>query len=167
MELMKMKIESLHDLFVHDLKDIYDAEHRILDALPKMVDAASTAELKTAFQKHIDVTQTQASRLEQIFDMLDMDPERQSCDGMIGLLKEGEKIVHATGDPAAKDAALIGAAQKVEHYEVSAYGTLRTYAKDLGYDDIADILQQTLGEEKQTDKDLSGIAEEDVNIRAE
>lgn len=82
-------------------------------------------------------------------------------------MKEGEKIVHATGDPAAKDAALIGAAQKVEHYEVSAYGTLRTYAKDLGYDDIADILQQTLGEEKQTDKDLSGIAEEDVNIRAE
>lgn len=167
MQLFKMKVSSLHDLFIQELKDIYDAEHRIIDVLPKMVDAASTPELKQDFQKYIDVSRRQAARLEQIFDMLDVDPERVTCDGIVGILKEGEKLITAEGDPKVKDAALIAAAQKVEHYEIATYGTLRTWALDMGHNNIADLLQQTLNEKASTDKELTSVAEEGgVNLEA-
>lgn len=166
MDFMAMKVDSLNDLFVYDLKDLYDAENRIIEAMPSMIEAASAAELKQAFQEHLNVTKQQASRLEEIFDMLDMDPERESCDGIIGILKEGSKMAAAKGDPNTKDAALIASAQKVEHYEVASYGTLRTYARELDMDDVAEILQMTLDEEKDTDSQLTGLAERSINIQA-
>lgn len=166
MDIFGSKLKTLHDLFVHELKDIYDAEHQIIDALPKMKEAASDPELKKAFDKHLEVTKTQVARLEEIFDMLDLDPERHKCDGMVGIIKEGDSIAKMEGNADVRDAALIAAAQKVEHYEVATYGTLRAWSLDMGHNDIADILQTTLNEERSTDKELSVLAESEVNIKA-
>ncbi len=163
---MGMKLNTLNDLFVHELKDTYDAENQIIDALPKMIDAASSQEVKDKFRRHLDVTRMQTARLEEIFDMLDMEPEREHCDGMAGIIKDGNKMAVAEGDPNVKDAALIGAAQKVEHYEIAAYGTLRAFANTMGMTDIADKLQTTLEEEKRTDKTLSMVAERSINRQA-
>lgn len=163
---MGMKLNSLNDLFVHELKDTYDAEHQIIDAMPKMIDAASSQEVKDKFSHHLDVTRTQVARLDEVFDMLDMDAEREHCDGMAGIIKDGQKMVTADGDPNVKDAGLIGAAQKVEHYEIAAYGTLRTFANTLEMPDIADKLQTTLEEESRSDKTLSRIAERGINRQA-
>lgn len=166
MKLTSMKIESLEDLFVQELKDIYDAEKQIVEALPKMIDAATSPELKHGFEKHLEETKQQFQRLEDVFDVLDMEPETEHCDGMAGLIKDGEKIISAEGDPDVKDAALIAAAQKVEHYEIASYGTLRTYARILGHDEAADMLQQTLNQEHDTDKQLTEMAERSINVKA-
>lgn len=166
MRMTGMKIDSLNELFVEELKDLYGAERQIVEALPKMEEAASAPELKQAFRRHLDETKQQAARLEEIFDTLDMEPEAADCEGMQGIIKEGEKIVTAEGDPDVKDAALIGAAQKVEHYEMAGYGSLRTYARILGYDEVAGMLQETLDQDGLTDQQLTEMAERSINIKA-
>jgi ferritin-like metal-binding protein YciE len=162
----EMKLNTLDDLFIHGLKDMYNAEKLIMDALPKMIDATSSPELKDKFKEHLAMTREQSERLEEIFDMLDMEPEEGKCDGMVGIIKEGEKLIKASGSPDVKDAGLIAAAQRVEHYEISAYGTLRTFAATLGYTDIAEKLQTTVKQETKTDQLLTDVAERSVNVSA-
>src|SRR4051794_19914709 len=141
------EFNSLEDLFVNQIEDLYDAENRLTKALPKMADAASSSSLKQAFQSHLTETEGHVSRLETIFREVNVEPKRETCQAMKGLISEGEDMVDATGDPAVKDAALIAAAQRVEHYEISGYGTARTIAQQLGLTDAATLLQQTLNEE--------------------
>ena len=160
------KLEHLQDLLIEQLEDIYDAEKRLVDALPKMAQAAHDQELKSAFMQHQRETENHVNRLEQVFQELGRDPKRETCDAMKGLLSEGEEMIEAKGDPDVKDAALIAAAQRVEHYEIAAYGCVRTFARRLGHDRIAGLLQQTLDEEGAADKKLTSIAERDINIRA-
>jgi len=166
MRLTSLKLNSLQDLFVEDLKDLYGAEQQIIEALPKMIEAAHSEQLKNKFQQHLIETQQQARRLEEIFSMLDMEPEAGPCEGMRGIIKEGQIFISAEGDVNVKDAALIGAAQKVEHYEVAGYGTACTFAQVLGHHEIAQKLQTTLGQEKETDKILTQVAESSVNPSA-
>lgn len=166
MRMMAMKLDTLDDLLVHELKDLYSAEKMIIEALPKMIDTASSKELKRGFEKHLDQTKEQVSRLEHIFEMMDIEPEEEKCDGMAGIIKEGESVIKADGDPVVKDAAMIGAAQKVEHYEISAYGTARTFASMLGHEDIARELQKTLDQESKTDELLTQMAEGKINVQA-
>jgi ferritin-like metal-binding protein YciE len=154
-----MMYNSLKDLFVEQLRDLYDAEHQISRALPKMANAASSTELKDAFNMHLDQTRTQIQRLERIFSDLGMAPQGENCEAMQGIIKEGDQVINAQGDPNVKDAALITAAQRVEHYEIAGYGSVRTYAKELGYSDAADLLQKTLDEEGKTDSMLTKLAE--------
>jgi ferritin-like metal-binding protein YciE len=154
-----MMYNSLKDLFVEQLRDLYDAEHQISRALPKMANAASSTELKDAFNMHLDQTRTQIQRLERIFSDLGMAPQGENCEAMQGIIKEGDQVINAQGDPNVKDAALITAAQRVEHYEIAGYGSVRTYAKELGYNDAADLLQKTLDEEGKTDSMLTKLAE--------
>lgn len=157
---------SLEDLFVNQIEDLYDAEKRITKALPKMIDAASSPNLKQALQKHLTETQQQVDRLERVFKQINRTPERETCEAMKGLLSEGEEMVSAEGASDVKDAAIIAAAQRVEHYEISGYGTARTFAQRLGYSDAALLLQNTLQEEVAADKKLTEIAESSVNVRA-
>ena len=138
---------------------MYSAEKQITEALPKMVKAASEQSLKDAFSQHLDQTETHLERVRQILDELDENPGNVKCDGMEGLIKEGEEIIKTSGDRVAKDAALIAAAQRVEHYEIAAYGAAHSHAKLLGYDDAASTLQRTLNEEGETDKKLTQLAE--------
>jgi ferritin-like metal-binding protein YciE len=166
MRLLSLTFNTLQELFMHELKDIYDAENRIVDALPKMVEAAGSPELKSAFQQHLNETQTHVTRLERVFRALGEEPSRETCDGIKGVLSEGNDAVSAKGDPAVHDAALIAAAQRVEHYEMSVYGTLRSFAEQLGYNDAATTFQQTLDEEEQTDKKLTELAESRINVVA-
>jgi ferritin-like metal-binding protein YciE len=165
MALFSMKLENLQQLFVKELRDLYDAEDQITDALPKLIEAAHNAELKRALQQHLDVTRQQISRLDQIFKMLGEDATGETCKGMKGVIKEGDEIVSAGGDPATVDAGIISAAQRVEHYEMAGYGTVRTYAQLLGKDQIARLLQQTLNEEEEADQKLTQIASS-VNVEA-
>ena len=158
-----MPIESLQNLYVEELKDIYNAEQQIIKALPKMVEGASHNNLKRAFTEHLEVTKEQVRRLETIFDELGEKPTGKKCKGMEGLLEEGSELLEEKGDPDVIDAGLIGAAQKVEHYEIAAYGTVRNLALQLGLQNHADLLQQTLDEEGQTDKNLTMLAEGGVN----
>jgi len=162
----KMNLENLKQVYVDELKDAYDFEHQILDALPKMEEAASSPELKRAFQEHRRETENQVRRLEQVFNHLGRDAERKTCKGMKGLIAEGEDFVKARGDGAAIDAALISGAQRVEHYEMAVYGTLRTYARALGHEEQATLLQQNLSEEKAADEKLTGLAESGINVEA-
>ena len=157
------KLESLRKLYVDEIKDIYDAEHQILEALPEMEDKATTPELKDAFREHFSQTTNQVARLDQVFESLGIDAERKTCKGMKGLLAEGEHFLKTSGDDDTIDAALIAAAQRVEHYEIAVYGTLRTYAVMLGHEDQAELLQTSLEEERATDENLSAIAEATVN----
>ncbi len=166
MALFAPEFNSLEDLFIEQLEDLYDAEHRITDALPKMADAATSVELKQAFQKHLRETENQVVRLEQIFSQLGKEPSRETCAAMKGLLSEGEDMVKAKGDPYVKDAALIAAAQRVEHYEMAGYGTARTFAEQLGHSEAARLLQATLDEEGNANKTLTAIAEQGVNQAA-
>jgi ferritin-like metal-binding protein YciE len=154
-----MKLKSLHDVYVHELKDLYSAEKQITEALPQMVEAASDKSLKDAFSHHLKQTQTHLQRVRQILDEIDVNPGNIKCEGMEGLLKEGEDVIKTAGGRAAKDAALISAAQRVEHYEMAAYGSARTYANLLGYSDAANMLQKTLDEEGAADKKLTELAE--------
>jgi len=158
------KIATLEDFFVHELTDIYGAEQQIVDALPDMLEAATSDELKAAFEEHLEQTETQVSRLEEIFAMLEMEPPEDAfCKGMEGIIKENSSLLQEDIHPSVLDAALICGAQKVEHYEIATYGTLAELARKIGRDDVADVLTETLEEEKEADDILSGIAESIVN----
>lgn len=156
-------MDSLKDLYVHELKDIYNAETQIIDALPKMIDAANHDELRNALEEHLEITKRQRERLEDIFDDLEERPTGEKCEGIEGIIQEGEEQLKNKMDSDVLDAALIAAAQRVEHYEIAAYGTVRTFAERLGRDEDADLLQQTLDEEKETDHKLTEIAVRIVN----
>jgi ferritin-like metal-binding protein YciE len=160
------EFNNFEDLFKEQIEDLYDAEHRLTDALPKMAEAASSTQLKQAFQDHLTETQGHVSRLEQIFGELNIEPKRSTCQAMKGLVAEGEEMIKAKGDPDIKDAALIAAAQRVEHYEISGYGTARSFAQRLGLTQAVSLLQQTLQEEKAADEKLNDIAESSVNAQA-
>ena len=166
MGLFSKDIKSMDDLFVHQLKDIYYAEHQILKALPKMVDKATDPELKRSFQEHISQTQGQVKRLEQVFKMHGVEASAVTCPAIDGILEEADDVAGEVSDKKVLDAALIAAAQAVEHYEITRYGTLVAWAKQLGRDDCASILQQTLEEERTTDHKLSELAESTINRRA-
>ena len=161
-----MDLETLNKLFVHELKDIYSAENQILEALPKMAKKASHTELKNAFEEHHRQTQEHVKRLDRIFEDLDFSPTGQKCKGMEGLIEEGEDVMEDAEDDEVRDAAMIAAAQRVEHYEIAAYGTARTYARMLGNEEAERILQTTLDEEGETDKKLTKLAESGVNREA-
>ncbi len=161
-----MSLETLNDLFLHELKDLYDAEKRLLKALPKMAKAATSEALQTAFLKHRDETEVQVERLEQIFGLLDKPARGKKCHGMEGLVEEGSALMEEEASPAVMDAGLIGAAQKVEHYEIATYGTLATFAKMLGLNEALRLLKQTLAEEEATDKKLTQLAAQ-INVEAE
>lgn len=153
-----MMFNDLKDLYVEQLRDLYDAEHQLTRALPKMANAASSTELRDAFNMHLEQTQGQIQRLERIFTDMGVTPQGETCEAMKGLIKEGDQVIQAQGNPHVKDAALIAAAQRVEHYEIAGYGSVRTYAKELGYGDAASLLQKTLDEEGRTDDKLTSIA---------
>jgi ferritin-like metal-binding protein YciE len=159
-----MNLQSLDKLFIHELKDLYNAENQLLKALPKMAKAASTDELRQGFEHHLEETKEHVNRLEQIFEDLDGQPGGEKCAAMEGLIHEGEEIIEMDGDAAVKDAALIGAAQRVEHYEIAAYGTARNFAQHLGNKKAEQLLQQTLDEEGQTDQKLTRLAEQGGHI---
>ena len=163
---MAAKEKGLEDLFLNTLKDIYYAEKQILRALPKMAKAAESEELRQAFQTHRDETEGQIERLEQVFEALGKRAQGKTCEAIQGIIEEGKEIMEDFADSDALDAGLIAAGQAVEHYEISRYGTLRTWAQELGMQDAADLLQETLEEEKKTDKLLSELAEARVNQKA-
>lgn len=154
-----MKMNRLDDLYLDQLKDLYSAEKQLVQALPKMAKAATSEELKTGFEEHLEQTKTHVSRLEQIFSSLGSSPGRKKCAAMEGLIEEGQEAIELQGDPIVRDAALIAAAQRVEHYEIAAYGTVRTFANHLGHNDHSNLLQTTLDEEGATDKKLTAMAE--------
>jgi len=161
-----MSLDSLREVYLEDLKDIYNAEQQLTKALPKMSKAASTPQLKKAFDQHLVVTQEQIKRLEQIFTKMGEKPTGKKCKGMEGLIEEGKEVIEEKEDPYATDAALIVAAQKVEHYEIAAYGSVRTFAELLGETQAARLLERTLNEEKRTDDLLSQLAERNINAAA-
>ena len=161
-----MTLNSLNDLFVVQIQDLYDAEQRLTKALPKMAAAAHNAALKSAFQEHLRQTEGHVSRLEKAFQSLGKSAKTKTCEAMKGLVSEGEEIINSSGQVDVKDAALIAAAQRVEHYEIAGYGTARTFAQRLGRQDVARLLQQTLEEEEATDKKLTGLAEQSINPKA-
>lgn len=161
-----MKGTNLQDLLVEQLKDLYNAEQQMVKALPKMAKAAGSEDLRNAFEEHLEQTKGHVERLEQAFEQLGLPARGKKCAAMEGLIEEGKELI-AEGLPEnVQDAGLIGAAQKVEHYEIAAYGTARTHAELLGHSKVADLLEQTLEEEKQTDEKLTELSE-DINVQAE
>lgn len=162
-----MAIDSFEKLFVDELKDLYNAENQIVKALPRMVRAASSPELQNALKEHLEITKEQVRRLEGIFTDLGKNPKGKKCLGMQGLLDEGKELMSEEVKKEILDAGLIAAAQKVEHYEISGYGTARAFAEMLGFDRAADLLQRTLEEEKEADAKLNSLAETAINRRAE
>jgi ferritin-like metal-binding protein YciE len=158
--------KTLDDLFLDTLKDIYYAEKQILKALPKMAKAAQSRELKAGFEKHHEETEGQVERLEQVFELLGKPARGKTCDAILGILEEGKSIMEEFKDTQALDAGLVSAAQAVEHYEIARYGTLKTWAQQLGKQDVARLLDATLKEELATDKKLSQLAETNVNLKA-
>jgi ferritin-like metal-binding protein YciE len=161
-----MKLDTLKKLYISELRDLYSAENQLLKALPKMAKAASSGELKDAFEKHLKQTKGHVERLEQIFERLDESPKGKICYAMKGLIEEGSKILTEDGEDVILDAGIIVAAQKVEHYEIASYGSVRTFAHLLGKDDAANLLQSTLDEESKTDEILTRLAENIVNPEA-
>jgi ferritin-like metal-binding protein YciE len=164
MRLTSLKLNSLRDLYIEELRDLYSAETQLIKALPKMADAATHSQLKQAFNDHLEETENHAARLEQIFEALNEKPEGETCQAMEGLVKEGSEMIKADGDSVIIDSGLIGAAQRVEHYEMAGYGTARSLAQRLGEDEAAALLQETLDEESNADSLLSEIAEELVPV---
>ncbi len=158
-------ISTLEDLFVQELRDIYDGEKQIVKALPKMAKAAENEDLASGFQEHLEQSKTHVERLEQIFTQLDMRPRGKHCAGLAGIIEEGSEVMEEVEEPAL-NAALVAAAQRVEHYEIAAYGTLIAYARQLGHDDAAELLEETLNEEKETDQKLTELAETVLNEQA-
>lgn len=150
---------NLHDAFIEQLKDLYNAENQITEALPKMIDAASDSELREAFEHHLEETRGQIERLDRIFTDLEASPGGKKCKGMEGLLEEGEEAIREHSAGPARDALLIAGAQRVEHYEIAGYGTAVAWAEEMGHDDIADLLDETLDEESSADEKLNSIAE--------
>jgi ferritin-like metal-binding protein YciE len=162
-----MTDSRLHEFFLEELKDIYGAEKQIVKALPDMQDAANSPELIQAFEDHLDVTNTQITRLEEIFDILGETADSKKCEAMKGILDEGEKIIKDTEDgTATRDVGLIMAAQKVEHYEIATYGSLLQLAHTMGHTEVAELLEATLDEEKEADMKLTEIAESKINYQA-
>ncbi|MFY9983973.1 MAG: ferritin-like domain-containing protein [Chthoniobacterales bacterium] len=166
MRLTSMKLDSVQDLFLAELRDLHNAEEQLVEALPKMAEAASSKELKNAFTHHLEETRRHVTRLDGVFKSLQQEPSGETCEAMKGLVKEGEEFIKAKGEPEVIDAGLIGAAQRVEHYEMAGYGTARTLANRLGYNDLARILETTLTEEKAADAKLTTVAEGNVNPAA-
>jgi ferritin-like metal-binding protein YciE len=161
-----MKLKTLKDLYVEELRDLYSAENQIVKALPKMAKAASSPELKAAFEQHLEQTRGQVERLERIFKALGEKPTGKTCRAMEGLVEEGEELIKEKPEASVLDAGLISAAQRVEHYEIAGYGSVRTYANTLGETEAARLLQETLDEEGQTDKKLTKLAESLINVQA-
>ena len=161
-----MKLDTLEKLYVSELRDLYDAENQLLKALPKMAKAASSEELKDGFEKHLEQTKGHVDRLEQIFEDLGENPEGKTCRAMKGLIEEGSEILKEDGEESVLDAGIIVAAQKVEHYEMAGYGSVRTFAHLLGQDKAAQLLQTTLDEESETNEILNKLAESVVNPEA-
>jgi ferritin-like metal-binding protein YciE len=161
-----MKIASLENLLADELKDIYSAEVQMIKALPKMARAAASDDLRATLQNHLQQTQTHVQRLEGICNDLRIKPKGKKCAGMEGIIEEGKEMIQADADPEALEAALIGTAQRGEHYEIAAYGTARAHARQLGFMKVANLLGQTLDEEKQTDRTLTVLAENQVNVQA-
>jgi len=161
-----MEMANLQDLFVDCLKDLHNAENQLVKALPKMAKAASNPDLKKAFETHLEETKGQIERLDMIFERLGESPKGKKCLAMEGLIGEGKELMEEDAEPEVMDAGLIGASQKIEHYEIAGYGTVRTYAKLLGNDEAAKLLQKTLDEEGATDKKLTALAESTINIDA-
>jgi ferritin-like metal-binding protein YciE len=160
-----MTIQTMEDLFVEQIQDLYDAEQRLVKALPKMAEAANDSELRSAFEDHLQQTERHVQRLDQVFGELGQEPKKEVCEAMKGLIKEGEKTLDIE-EPNLRDAALIGAANRVEHYEMAGYGTARALATALGLSRSATLLEETLEEEKQADAKLTQIAEQTVNQKA-
>jgi ferritin-like metal-binding protein YciE len=161
-----MKITNLEQLLADELKDIYSAENQLFKALPRMAEAAESKDLRASFEKHLDQTRTHVERIEDICRDLKIEPSGKTCAGMAGLIKEGEEVIESDMESEPKQAALIGAAQRVEHYEIAAYGTARAHAKQLGYVKAWEVLTQTLNEEKETDQKLTHFAENRANVKA-
>ena len=160
-----MKPNSLQELYVEQLQDLYDAEHQIIKALPKMIAEVTSPDLKDALTEHLEVTKTQASRLEQIFESSGEKAKAEKCKGMQGVIQEGSDLIREIKDENVRDAAIIASAQRVEHYEMAGYGTARNYANLLGDENAAQLLQETLDEEKEADAKLTALAE-DINVSA-
>lgn len=158
---------TLHEMFIEELRDIYDAEQQLVKTLPKLAKAAEADELREAFTSHTDQTQGHIERLGKVFESLNERPKRKKCEGMTGILSEGQEILKKHKGSAGIDAGLIAAAQKVEHYEMASYGTLSTWADLMGHEEAADLLKQILGEEKETDAKLTRIAEDVANIEGQ
>lgn len=167
MGLFTSDIKTFDDLFVHTLQDIYYAEHQITKALPTMIGKATDPELKAGFETHLQETEGQVRRLEQVFSILGLEPKETTCPAINGIVKEANEIIGETDDKQVLDAALTAAAQAVEHYEIARYGTLIAWAKQLGRNDVANLLAETLAEEKATDEKLTRMAESKVNRAAE
>jgi len=161
-----MKIKTMEDLFIHELRDLYHAEKQLTKALPKMAKAATDEELRTAFEEHLEETQNQVARLEQIFSELDIPSRGVKCAAMEGLVEEGQEAIKEIEEDEVRDAALIAAAQRVEHYEIAGYGCAKTFAERLGHDNVAQLLQETLDEEHAADQKLNEIAMSSVNEEA-
>jgi len=161
-----MKLESLHDLFVEELQDLFSAENMILKALPKMVETATSPELKKGFEQHLAQTRNQVQRLNQIFDARpEVDPKGKKCKGMEGIIKDAKELIDSDAEPEVMDAGLIAGAQRVEHYEIAGYGTVANYAQLLGHNEWVQLLRQTLDEEKETDAKLTQLAT-NINLEA-
>ena len=161
-----MKLDTLQKLYIDELRDLYNAENQLLKALPKMAKGASSEELKNALENHLAQTETHVERLEQVFEELDQNPKGKTCRAMKGLIQEGSEILQEEGEESVLDAGIIVAAQKVEHYEIAAYGSVRTFAKLLGQEKAAELLQTTLNEESEANKLLNQLAESGVNPEA-
>jgi ferritin-like metal-binding protein YciE len=161
------KLSSLDDLLVHEMQDMYNAEGQVLKALPKLAKAATNSDLRAAFEEHRLQTEGHVRRLEEAFKVLALPAKGKKCDGMAGLIEEGKKVMEQDAEPAVLDAALIAAAQKVEHYEIASYGCICTYAEMLGLDQVHDLLAQSLDEEETTDQRLTALAESVINLQAE
>ena len=159
------KISTLEDAYIEQLRDLYSAENQLVKALPKMAKAANSPELKNGFQEHLEQTKQHVSRLEQIFEELDEKPTGKKCQAMAGLVEEGAETIDEDASPAVKDAMLIAAAQRVEHYEIAGYGTVKTFANLLGHEEAAELLNSTLEEESETDEKLTELAES-INVEA-
>ena len=160
------KVNNVEDLLLFEIRDLYDTEHRIASALPKMATMASHPQLKAAFEMHLEQTEGQIRRLEQVFKLLGQPPKKKTCEGIKGIIAEGQEVLKMDMEPHVKDAALIGAAQRVEHYEIAGYGCARTFASLIGNSAAADLLQETLDEEIDTDEKLTQLAEVAVNPQA-
>ena len=161
-----MKLENLHSLLVEELQDLYSAETQIIEALPDMIDEASSPDLKNALQQHLEETRGQVRRLDQIFSQLpNVKKDGKTCKGMKGILKDGQDLLDTDAEPEVLDAGMIAGAQRVEHYEIAGYGTVRTYAQLIGRKDWAQLLEQTLNEEKQADQKLNQLASR-INVEA-
>ena len=158
-----MKLDTLKTLYIDELRDLYNAENQLIKALPKMAKAASSEELQDAFEKHLEQTKTHVERLEEVFEEIDEKPKGKTCKAMKGLIEEGSEILHEDGEESVIDAGIIVAAQKVEHYEIASYGSVRTFAQLLGKDSSAELLQTTLDEESEANELLNKLAEDIVN----